>query len=466
MDSPPALAALGCSRLLGLSAQGQATLRRAVEAEARRRRFFHRRTAGARPTPHPIALTPFVIPKRVIPTLRRLAGAVHRFQAQAPRLYLEGVGNFRDLCPLDETTAAWLFRYGRPGRDGRDLLIRLDVGLGLPGSEMPPVLYETNATALAGLFNHSVGVSMLRRIVFPRLFARRDLRGLLDPPDLLDLAVHWVTDAARRLGLRRRFGVAFVEDPGPGEGYSELPQIAASFRARGVRVRHGAPGALRFRKGGVFLHGQAVDLVYRDLPFEDLGAPPRSNERLAGFVELLKQDAVVPGFSGEFDHKGILECLTSEAYRHVFPAGIARLLRQCVPWTRVLWERKTESPTGATTDLLGYARAHKDRLLIKPNQGSGGEGILLGREASRARWEQRLERAVREAGAWVVQERAPAIERPMAYLQNGRFHVAPCYASLGLFYGAARLGLHCRVSRVPVVNVGKGGALACVFVAE
>ncbi|MBI4611030.1 MAG: hypothetical protein HY726_18720 [Candidatus Rokubacteria bacterium] len=452
---------LGRQRLLDLPRPMREELRRAVEAAERTRKLLHRVRAGARPTPHPIALTPFVIPRRLVPKLNDLALAVHRFQARAPSLYREGRLNFRSLCPLGDTSEAWLFRYGGDERD-QTLMIRLDVGL--TGDERP-VLYETNSTALAGLFNHTAGVQILRRTVLPRLFSPHELGGLTDPPDLLALALRWVKETARHLGLGRRrpLGVAFVEPSGPGGGYSELPQIARYFASQGIQAACGDPRQLRLTDRGVSLTGTRVDLVYRDVAFEHLGHPRRSGRQLAGFVELLTRQAVIPGFAGEFDHKGILECLTSGAYRRFFAARELRILRECVPWTRVLWERKTEGPTGERIDLARYVRREKDRLLIKPNRGSGGEGLLLGREASAARWERRLERALEEKGRWVVQERLPAARRPMAYVQDGEIHFAPCYFSLGLFAVKGQLGLHCRISRFEIVNVGRGGALACVF---
>jgi hypothetical protein len=434
----------------------------AVETEERRRFLLHRIRPDARPVPHPIALTPFLVSRRLVPALHRLAQAVHRFQAKAPELYREGALNFREICPLDQSAAAWLSRYYRGGNPW-DLLIRLDVGL---TADEEPVLYETNSTALAGLFNHTVGVGILRRTVLPRLLSQRELTGLEDPPDLLAFVFRWVGEAAGRLRLqpRGRLGVAFVEPSGPGDGYSEIPQLVAYFSGRGLRATSGDPGQLRLAGETVFLRGTPVDLVYRDIAFKDLGDPPTSGRRLAGFVELLERRAMVPGFSGEFDQKGILECFTSEAYHRFFPPRELTTLRQSVPWTRVLWERKTEGPDGERIDLPRYARERKDRLLIKPNWGSGGERILVGSETTAFRGERRIYRALREPGRWVVQKRVRATRRPMVYLQNGEFHFAHCYFSLGLFYGLNRLGLHCRVSRFEVVNVGRGGALACVFV--
>lgn len=434
-----------------------------MEAAERRLFLLHRPRSGARPIPHPIALTPFVIPRRGLPRLARLARSVHRFQAKAPALYREHPLEFRKLCPLDPATEAWLFGDHGPSGD-RDLMIRLDVDL-TPDGEV--ALYETNSTALAGLFNHSAGVRILRGTVFPRLLAPEEASGLEDPPDLLAWAFDWVAEASRRLAprSRRRLGVAFVEPSGPGDGYSEIPAVARYFRGRGVRADVGDPAQLRLTRRGVVLGDMPVDLVYRDVAFEDLGAPPACGPRLAGFRALLERGAVIPGLSAEFDHKGILECLTSPAYRRFFSARERDLLEVSVPWTRVLWERRTEGPHGGWIDLVHYARQEKERLLIKPNRGSGGAGVLLGREASPSAWDRRLERALREPGRWVVQVRVEAARQPMVYLQGGATRFAACYVSLGLFYVRDRLGLHCRVSRHRVVNVGRGGALACVFVA-
>ena len=57
----------------------------------------------------------------------------------------------------------------------------------------------------------------------------------------------------------------------------------------------------------------------------------------------------------------------------------------------------------------------------------------------------------------------PGAPRMMTYLRDRRAYAGPCHVSLGLFYAPGDLGLHCRVSRAPIVNVARGGALACAF---
>jgi hypothetical protein len=450
------------ARITRLDSRRRGALYRAVEAAETRLALFHRHRAGGPARPHPIALTPFVVSRRDLPVLARLAELVHRFQAHAPALYRDAVGDFRALCPLSPTAAAWLARaVARPAPWA--LMIRPDVGLRDGQHPAVPVLFETNATALAGLYNHWAGADILRRQVFPRVLTAREQRSLADPPDLLALTVRWVRHAARRLG-RARPRVALIEDPRPLAGYSEVPRLVQAFTTRGARAVHGVPDELRLRRGAVYLRDTPVDVVYRDLGFEDLGPPPARRGALAGFLDRLDAGAVLPGIAGEFGHKGLLEALVRPEYRRLFTGPERRLLAACVPWTRVLFARLTGGPDGRRVDLAEYVRRHAARLVIKPNVGSSGEGILLGREVSPARWQRRLDRALRQPGAWVVQEWRPTTPRVMTYLRSQRAYAGPCHFSLGLFYAPGDLGLHCRVSRAPVVNVARGGALACAFV--
>ncbi len=449
------LQSLLVDRLVALPEVERRALRRAVEAAQRRCALRHRVREGEPPVPHPMALCPVVLPAGLVPALRRVARAVHGFQARTPEFYAADVLGFRSLCPLEPAAEAWL-SYDLRRSDGRDLLIRLDVGLAADGRIG---VFETNSTALAGLFNHSAGVRILGDVVLPRLLSPSERRRLRPPPDLLELVFDWVC------GRARPRGVAFIEAAGGGAGWSELPQIARYIAARGVPCGRGVPSSLRLTGDGVRLRRQPVDVMYRDLQFAHLPDPAQCGSKLAGFIDLVRRGHAIPGVSAEFYHKGVLEPMTSAAWGRYFSGGAARLLRQSVPWTRVLWARRTDGPAGARIDLPRYAAACQEHLVIKPNRGSGGEGVVLGREAPARAWDRAIERALREPGRWVVQERFDAPPRPMVYLQESAIHRAPCFLSLGLFYVRGRLGLHGRISPHPVVNVGRGGALACVFLA-
>jgi hypothetical protein len=252
-----------------------------------------------------------------------------------------------------------------------------------------------------------------------------------------------------------------VEDALPVDGYSEVPRLVAAFRAAGIPAEQGTAAELRRARDGVRLHDVAVDVVYRDLGLEDIGTP--AGRALGGFLDRFDAGAALPGVAGEFGQKGLLECMGRPELAPLFTPAERRLLRRAVPWTRVLGARLTEDIAGRRVDLPEFARRERERLLIKPNVGSSGAGVLLGREGGPARWEARIARALREPGRWVVQARRPGTRRLMCYLRGGRAYAGPSYFSLGLFYAPGDLGLHCRVSREPVVNVARQGAVACAF---
>ena len=453
---------MATTRITQLAPRRRHALFRAVEAAEARAALFHRHRADLQAVPHPIALTPFLVSRRALPGLARLADLVHRVQVHAPALWRSDTGGFRGLCPISEATATWVARDSARGPAPWQLMIRPDVGLEAgPHGALEPVLFETNATGLAGLYNHAAGVRILRGEVFPRVYTDREARALADPPDLLALVVRWVQAAQRRLGRHRLRGVAFVEDARPIDGFSEVPRLVAAFRAAGIPAEQGTVTELRRTRAGVRLRDVAVDVVYRDLGLEDIGTPGRRG--LEGFLDHFDAGAALPGVAGEFSQKGLLECIGRPELARLFTPAERRLLRRAVPWTRVLEARLTEDLAGRRVDLPEFARRERERLLIKPNVGSSGAGVLLGREGGAARWEARIARALREPGRWVVQARRSGTRRPMLYLRAGRAYAGPCYFSLGLFYAPGDLGLHCRVSREPVVNVARQGAVAPTF---
>src|SRR5262249_52511871 len=245
-----------------------------------------------------VALTPFLVPRRAVPGLARLAALVHRLQAHAPALWRADVDGFRQLCPLSDAAAEWVTHDAARGIAPWQLMIRPDVGLeAAPAGTLEPVLFETNATGLAGLYNHAAGVRILRTEVFPHVFTGPESAALDDPPDLLDLVGRWVRAATRPLGRRRLRGVAFVEDARPVDGYSEVPRLVAAFRAAGIPTAQGIVSDLRRTRGGVRLRDVDVDIVYRDLGFEDAGRP--ASRALRGFLDRFEAGAILPGVAGE-----------------------------------------------------------------------------------------------------------------------------------------------------------------------
>src|SRR5947208_4376529 len=62
-------------------------------------------------------------------------------------------------------------------------------------------------------------------------------------------------------------------------------------------------------------------------------------------------------------------------------------------------------PTRRSSDLE-YARSHREQLVLKPNRGYGGTGVVLGLATEASEWEGLLQQAASTAGdpeqAWVL----------------------------------------------------------------
>lgn len=97
----------------------------------------------------------------------------------------------------------------------------------------------------------------------------------------------------------------------------------------------------------------------------------------------------------------------------------AALVERWVPWTRVVCPGSTLAD-GREVDLAEYARAARQRLVLKSAVLSGGRDVYVGPETSPEVWESMLEKALAEEH-WILQE----FVRPLPLLyQTGDFGCA------------------------------------------
>jgi uncharacterized circularly permuted ATP-grasp superfamily protein len=141
------------------------------------------------------------------------------------------------------------------------------------------------------------------------------------------------------------------------------------------------------------------------------------------------------------------------------------VFRRHIPWTRVVRERRTSLPEGRSGDLLEYVRRQREQLVLKPNRGYGGEGVVLGAAVDDAQWQATVERALADPERWVVQRLValPVQEFPVVGA-DGHLHPEPFYTVMGFVpsrYGLAILG---RASQKQVVNVAQRGGLCGVLI--
>jgi len=110
--------------------------------------------------------------------------------------------------------------------------------------------------------------------------------------------------------------------------------------------------------------------------------------------------------------KAFFAVLTDAKNAGLFSAEERDVIRQHVPWTRVVQDVKSDYG-GKPIELLKYVRKRRNDLVLKPSDEYGGMGVTLGWETDAKHWEHAIEQALpggekaKAHGCWIVQERIP-----------------------------------------------------------
>ncbi len=214
--------------------------------------------------------------------------------------------------------------------------------------------------------------------------------------------------AYKQFGGRKKPNIAIVElrAPFPAARQSEYELFRDYFRAEGYVCEIVSPDQLEYRNQVLRSGSFEIDLVYRRINVQefltrfDLSHP---------LVEAYRQHkvCVVNSFRAELAHKkAMFGLLTDESLTEKFPAAERKAIREHVPWTRVVSATKTKH-RNKSVDLLEFIRTHREKLVLKPDDGYGDQHSAFGLDMDQTAWERTLREAQRTP--FVVQERvAPA----------------------------------------------------------
>jgi hypothetical protein len=220
--------------------------------------------------------------------------------------------------------------------------------------------------------------------------------------------------AYKESGRKQAPQIAIVEfrQPFQTSDSDELVLIREYFRGAGYQTEIISPDQLEYR-GGVLRRAQfVINLVYRRVKVQDFLVRFDLNHPL---VRAYREGAVcmVNSFRSELAHKkAIFDLLTDETVTAGFPAAERKVIRDHIPWTRVVAATKV-TYQGGTVDLVEFIQKNRERLALKPNDDSGDQHSFYGWELDAAAWERGLKTALRVP--YVVQERAapPVLSFPV-----------------------------------------------------
>jgi hypothetical protein len=224
------------------------------------------------------------------------------------------------------------------------------------------------------------------------------------------------------------------------------------------------PQELEFSNNRLSCAGQEIDVVYKRLLVNEY--LPIMNQYPA-LLEAYRAGAIcmVNSFRSKLIHKkALFAVLTDRRYAHLFNNSELDAIQSHVPWTRVVREERSDY-RNQNIDLLEFIRTNNERLVLKPNDDYGGQGITIGWNVDAAGWQTAIERAL-AIGDYLVQERVPTARETFPALTNdGRLEFAEQLVDLDPLLFNGKVGsAFTRLSASELANVTSGGGMVPTYI--
>lgn len=250
----------------------------------------------------------------------------------------------------------------------------------------------------------------------------------------------------------------------------EIEQLAGYLTQRGLSIRSvQADDPWELRANGLWLADFRVDLLLFLDPMQLGEFLARSGPSHPAFRALTEGHASF--FGGLFRtlflaSKRVFAALSDPAFRSLIPSELHPALAATIPWTRIVREGRATHASG-DVDLLEFVATHRERLVLKPALGYGGQGVVLGWRTSAEEWQKALALALAESG--VVQERVETMQDTFPLWENGELVFRDLFWDLNPFVWRGQLadGYLVRVGTDPLLNTSAGlGSSTALFVLD
>jgi hypothetical protein len=448
---------------------------RRLEDEAIRRHLIYLRdgrSEAIRILPRPITVLPeqldyfHSVSLTILNALKRL-----------PELYLKAPA-IRSRLQLEPEEEQWLRDcWGPSSRESDPVFGRLDAAVDFNSAMWKNSLQylEPNLSGVGGIHLVPTCDQIVADVILPALRAHDGALALAPSRDVRALLMQEMLDHLDALGRPRR-NIAFIEPTHAGSGPDEQEALARYYHDRyGLNVLHADPSELSLSSasGEVVFQGEPLELAYRDYEVGDLLALEREGVDIEPVRVLFRQNRIVSSVTGEFDQKSCWEILTDpDLAQEFFFAEERQVFRRHIPWTRLVFDRKTLLPDGRTGDLLDFVRHEREILVLKPNRSYGGTGIAIGGVLTQAEWESTIDQVLADPQRWVVQRlvNLPVVEFPVVGPDgdgdgdgDGSLHLEPFYLVGGFTPSRYGLAVMARASQKQVVNVAQRGGMCAVM---
>ncbi len=255
--------------------------------------------------------------------------------------------------------------------------------------------------------------------------------------------------------------------------WSEFEILKERFEALRVPVVLADPRELEWDGKTLSAKGKKIDLVYRRVLINDIVARPKE---CAALVKAYEAQAVcvANNFRCKIPHvKAFFAVLTEQKNAKLFSTEELDVIKQHVPWTRVVEDVKTDYQ-GQPIALLDYIRNNQKDLVLKPSDEYGGTGVTLGWEVTARDWDDAIQSALpggtsaMEHGCWIVQEKIAMRRGEFPYIgADGKVEFRDMLVDLAPYMFRGKLaGFLTRLSASSLANVTSGGGQIPAFRVE
>jgi len=252
--------------------------------------------------------------------------------------------------------------------------------------------------------------------------------------------------------------------------WSEFEILKERFEALRIPVVLADPRELDWDGKTLSAKGKKIDLVYRRVLINDIVARPTE---CAALVKAYEAQAVcvANNFRCKIPHvKAFFAVLTEQKNASLFSPDELEVIREHVPWTRVVEDVKSDYQ-GPPIDLLDHIRINQKDLVLKPSDEYGGTGVTLGWEVSAGEWENAIQSALpggtsaKGHGCWIVQEKIAMRRGEFPYIgADGKVEFRDMLVDLAPYMFRGKLtGFLTRLSASSLANVTSGGGQIPAF---
>ncbi|HQZ96649.1 MAG TPA: hypothetical protein PLP21_10040 [Pyrinomonadaceae bacterium] len=324
---------------------------------------------------------------------------------------------------------------------------------------------ELNGESPAGIAFADSATKIFESLPVMRKFSERySLQGLEGRSKLLNVLVDCFTEFIGGKKPERAPTIAIVDlDDLP--TIKEFELFKEYFESNGYPAIICSPSELEFKNERLSCNGTPIDIVYKRLLVNEYlpimeAQPDLLNAYRAGTV------CMVNSFRGKLVHKkAIFAVLTNERYKYLFNAEELSAIDKHIPWTRKFVAEKTENK-GESIDLVEWTRSNSHKLVLKPNDDYGGNGIYIGWNSTETEWDDAIAIALKD-GDYLVQERVKTAKEtfPMFIDDEGNWEMTEQLVDLDPLLFMGKVGAaFTRLSSTELANVSSGGGMVPTFI--